>query len=363
MFVKNAWYNAGWDYMFTQSQRNSLTQAKGSLVARRIAGERVVLYRKPDGRMVALEDRCAHRQAALSLGQKEGESIRCLYHGMRFGADGKCNEIPGQETIPERACVRVYPVVEKDNWVWVWMGEPAKADEKLIPHAVGPSDPDWNIRTSHMHVQANYRLEIANLADLTHLAWVHRETLGASDLQTRNQYVHIKPRFTMFPNAMRTHYVVRKVPINSFLSHLFPPDTLFDLEFDVMHTLPCTWVLHFKVHMAGDATEGPSNGQFVADTWTCQAVTPRDADSVDYYYSWGAAKHCDFPGLSDLLRDVLNDAFTEDRHVLEAQHVRVREKPDFPTVDIVHDAGPGKMLWLLDKALKDEATQAAAETT
>lgn len=352
MFVRNAWYNAGWDHLFTQGKR--------SIVARQMAGERVVLYRKPDGQIAAMEDRCPHRQAALSLGQKEGDGLRCLYHGMRFGADGKCNEIPGQDTIPERACVRVYPVVEKDNWVWVWMGDKEKADPKLIPFAVGPSDPEWNIRTSQMQVEANYRLEIANLADLTHLAWTHRDTLGAHDLTTRQQYTHIKPKFTMFPNAMRTQYVVRKVPINSFLSHLFPEGTLFDLDFDVMHTLPCTWVLHFKAFTAGDATEGPSNGQLVADTWTCQAVTPRNEHAVDYYYSWGAAKHCDFPGLSDLLRDVLNDAFTEDRHVLEAQQIRWNEKPDHPMVDIIHDAGPGKMLWLLDKTLKEEAKQAAA---
>lgn len=363
MFVRNAWYNAGWDYLFTQSQRNSLTQAKGALVARKIAGERVVLYRKPNGELVAMEDRCPHRQAALSLGQKEGDGLRCMYHGLRFGPDGKCNEIPGQDTIPERACVRVFPVVEKDNWVWVWMGDRDKADPKLIPHAVGPSDPEWNVKTSQMHVQANYRLEIANLADLTHLAWIHQETLGAADLTTRQQFTHIKPKFTMYPNAMRTQYVVRKTPISTFLSHLFPPGTLFDLDFDIMHTLPCTWVLHFKVHLAGDATEGPSNGQFITDTWTSQAVTPCDEHSVDYYYSWGAAKHCDFPGMSELLRDNLNDAFTEDRHVLEAQYERWREKPNHPMVDIVHDAGPGKMLWLLDKALKDEAKQATLATS
>ena len=357
MFVKNAWYNAGWDYMFTQSQKNALTQSKGSLVARKIAGERVVLYRKPSGQMVALEDRCVHRQAALSLGQKEGDNLRCMYHGLRFGPDGKCNEIPGQDHIPPRACVRAFPVVEKDNWVWVWMGDPARADEKLIPHAVGPGDPNWNVKTSQMHVQANYRLEIANLADLTHLAWVHQGTLGAPDLDTRQRYTHIKPQFTAFPNALRTQYVVRKVPINSFLSHLFPADTQFDLDFDITHTIPCTWVLHFRVHIADQNEDGPPTGPLVADTWTSQAVTPNDAESVDYYYSWGAARHCEFSGLSELLRDNLDDAFAEDRHVLEAQHVRMREKPDHPMISIIHDNGPSRMLRILDSMLRAEAAE------
>lgn len=354
MFVKNAWYCAGWDYM--------ITQGKNSIVARKLAGERVVLYRKPNGEVVAMEDRCPHRQAALSLGAKEGDHLRCMYHGMKFSPEGKCVEIPGQDTIPERACVRTMPVVEKDNWVWVWMGELSKADPALIPFAIGPSDPEWSIKTSHMHVEANHRLEIANLADLTHLAWVHQKSLGGADRDTREQYTHIKPKFTVLPRGVRTQYIVRGVPAPHFLTHLFPEGAKFDLDFDIMHTLPCTWVLHFQAFTQGTATEGPSNGEPVADTYTCQAVVPNDEDSVEYYFSWGSKKVFEFPGLSDLLRDVLDVAFLEDRHVLEAQHLRMKEKPNHPMVDIIHDAGPGKMLWVLDKVLKEEAKQAAVST-
>jgi phenylpropionate dioxygenase-like ring-hydroxylating dioxygenase large terminal subunit len=352
MFVKNAWYCAGWDYM--------ITQGKNSIVARQLGGERVVLYRKPGGEVVAMEDRCPHRQAALSLGAKEGDHLRCMYHGMKFSPEGKCVEIPGQDTIPARACVRTMPVVERDNWVWVWMGEAAKADPALIPFAVGPGDPEWNMKTSHMHVDANYRLEIANLADLSHLAWVHQKSLGGADMDTRTQYTRIKARHTLLPRGVRTQYVVRGVPAPHFLKHLFPEDAKFDLDFDIVHTIPCTWVLHFQAHTQGTATEGRSNGEPVADTYTCQAVVPNDENSVEYYFSWGSRKTFEFPGLSDLLRDVLDIAFLEDRHVLEAQHVRMRERPHHPTVDIIHDAGPGKMLWVLDKLLKEEARAESA---
>ncbi len=73
MFIKNCWYCAGWDY--------ELSQGKDALLARRIAGEPLVLYRKPDGGVVAMEDRCCHRQAALHLGQKQPT---CL--GIRFAS-------------------------------------------------------------------------------------------------------------------------------------------------------------------------------------------------------------------------------------------------------------------------------------
>ena len=348
MFVMNAWYCAGWDHM--------VTQGKDSLVARQLAGERVVLYRKPSGVLVAMEDRCPHRQAALSLGQKEGESLRCMYHGLKFAADGRCSEIPGQSMIPERICVRTYPVVEQDNWIWVWMGDAAKADPSLIPFSVGPSDPDWHIRTSHMHVDANYRLEVANLADLSHLTWIHRNSLGGSE-----KYAQTKPRHTVLPRGLKTDYVVRGVPPSAFLQHLFPAEARFDLDFDITHTIPCTWVMHFRVFTAGTATDGPSNGELVADTYTCQAVTPSNQNAVEYYYSWGASRATEFPGLSDLLGNILDVAFMEDRVVLEAQHLRMREKPDHPSIDIVHDAGPHKMLWVLDKLLAEEQGGATQE--
>jgi phenylpropionate dioxygenase-like ring-hydroxylating dioxygenase large terminal subunit len=342
MFVKNAWYCAGWDY--------DVTQGKNSIVSRRIAGQRVVLYRKPDGGVVALEDRCPHRQAALSLGRKEGRSLRCMYHGLKFTPEGVCDEVPGQVTIPERACVRSFPVAEKDNWIWVWMGEPSKADPKLICHSVGPSDPAWKIRTSTLRVNANYRLEIANLADLSHLAWVHEKTVGGS-----RRYSELAPKYTMKPRGLDTKFWIRSIPPTAAVAHLFPPDMLVDLSFDIQHTVPCNWVMHFRVFAAGTATEGESNGQLLLDSWTCQAVTPRDEDSVDYYYSWGPSVATDSPGLADLLRDTLDIAFREDAAILEAQHVRIKEEPGRKLVDIAIDAGPGKMLWVLDKMLKEES--------
>lgn len=351
MFVMNCWYCAGWNY--------HVSQGKDALVARQIAGELLVLYRKPDGGLVAMEDRCCHRQAALSLGQKEGDCLRCMYHGLKFGPDGACVEVPGQDRIPERARVRTYPVAEKDDWIWVWMGDPEKADESLIPFAVGPSHPEWSMKTSHMHVDADYRLEIANLADLSHLAWVHQKSLGGGDSETRQGYTNVKAKHKLLERGLHTRFLVHAVPAPDFLRHLFPEEARFDLDFDITHTVPCTWVLRFRAFTAGVDPSGEPQGELVADTYTCQAVTPNDADSVEYYFSWGARKDLDFPGLSDLLREILDVAFLEDAHVLEAQHQRRCEKPDYPEIDIAHDAGPGKMLWVLNKLLKKEAAEIA----
>ncbi len=350
MFLKNAWYCAGWDH--------ELSMGRHALLQRRIAGEELVLYRQLNGGVVAMEDRCAHRQAPLSLGRKEGDALRCMYHGMRFAPNGQCTEIPGQTQIPEQAKVRVFPVVEKDNWIWVWMGDAAKADPALICFAVGPSDRGWNMRTNQMRVNTNYRLEIANLMDLSHLTWVHRATFGGTDA-----YAQAPVPCVMLPRGVRRDFWMHGVPVPVFMQHLVPPGGLFDLHFDVEMSFPCNFILHFEAFTQGTATEGPSNGQRLLDSFSCQAITPVDADHVDYYYSWGTSLETDSPGMSDLLHEAIVAAFLEDKQMLEGQHQRMKAKPDFKPVDIRHDGGPGRMLWLLDKLLREEAEgEAEGET-
>ena len=99
MFIKNCWYVAAWDIEVPQDK----------MLARTLLNEPVVFYRTTEGRAVALEDRCCHRAAPLHLGRKEGDCVRCMYHGLKFDPTGACVEIPGQTTVPPKTCVRSEP--------------------------------------------------------------------------------------------------------------------------------------------------------------------------------------------------------------------------------------------------------------
>src|SRR5262245_33197630 len=181
MFLRNCWYVAGWSHHF----------GNDGLVSRTILDDPMVLYRKSDGGIVALEDRCCHRLAPLSLGRIEGDDLRCLYHGLKFAPSGKCIEIPNQSFVPGRAGVRAYPVVERDCWVWVWMGDPALADPALIPQALGHGDDGWIMRTGELAYKANYELINDNLLDLAHLSYVHAKTLGRNSMAWGNSRPHV----------------------------------------------------------------------------------------------------------------------------------------------------------------------------
>ena len=88
-YVRNCWYAAAWNHEVTATP-----------LARTFLDEPVVLYRAQDGAVVALEDRCCHRSLPLSMGRVIGDNLQCGYHGLMYGPDGVCIEVPGQSLVP-----------------------------------------------------------------------------------------------------------------------------------------------------------------------------------------------------------------------------------------------------------------------
>src|SRR5215469_15818473 len=131
-FLRNCWYVA--------AQADEVGRAP---FGRLLLGEPVVLYRKEDGTAVALEDRCCHRRAPLHKGKLIGDALQCGYHGFTFSADGACIAIPGQPRVPPGVGVRAHPLVERHRYLWLWPGDPAKADPALIPDFRENDDPAW----------------------------------------------------------------------------------------------------------------------------------------------------------------------------------------------------------------------------
>src|SRR6201995_4724362 len=110
----------------------------GKTLARRFAGEPIVLYRGQSGQVYALEDRCAHRQVPLHLGVVTGEDLKCHYHGWSYDCSGKCVDVPylGKERLPNG--VKSYPAREIDGLIFVFPGDPALAESRL-PNSLGSS--------------------------------------------------------------------------------------------------------------------------------------------------------------------------------------------------------------------------------
>src|SRR5688500_19341592 len=63
-------------------------------------GEKLVLWRDAAGGIQALEDRCPHRGARLSLSWDLGERVACWCHGVAVRGDGVLAALPVIDSRP-----------------------------------------------------------------------------------------------------------------------------------------------------------------------------------------------------------------------------------------------------------------------
>jgi phenylpropionate dioxygenase-like ring-hydroxylating dioxygenase large terminal subunit len=328
MFLRNSWYVAAWDREISASPKRRV-----------FLDEPVVLYRRKDGAAVALEDRCCHRQLPLSMGKVEGDHLRCGYHGLLFDSAGKCIEIPGQDAIPSQARVRSYPLLEKFGWVWIWMGEPAKADPALIPDWWWAEHRDWAFtRPDMIPVKCNYQLVSDNVLDVTHLAYVHASSIGA-------------PSITEFPGTVEREE--RLVRFTRWIKDRPPPPMYqaaggFAGNVDrwqiVEHVPPC-----FSVNFAGCL-----DSRKRIDLMALSAPTPETERTTHYFFGFVRNFGLDDAGKEKIFSDGMVKVFREDIPILEAQQRALDANPGAPRIDIKVDAAPLAARRMLQSMIEGE---------
>lgn len=172
-YVRNHWYAAAL----------SAEIQPGALLKRTVLEESLVIFRPEQGRLAALEDRCPHRNAALSLGTVIGGTLQCGYHGLRFDRAGRCVHMPGQARAPSHPfSARSYPALDAHGYAWVWMGDAGHADPAAIPDYSWQTDPKWTGELRLRTTQCNYRLALENVLDLSHVSFVHDRTVGTPEV-------------------------------------------------------------------------------------------------------------------------------------------------------------------------------------
>ena len=341
MFIRNCWYVAAWSHELSET----------GLIARTIINEPLVLFRNSRGEIIALEDRCCHRQAPLSLGRREGDDLRCMYHGLKFDCSGRCIEIPGQETIPAKARVRRYAALDRHSWVWVWMGEAETADASLVPPAVGLDDPAWSLLSGNIDYNANHMLIHDNLCDFSHIAYVHEKTLGGGD----DRLAKTRPKITTLERGIRVERWTMNAPARGYGGVESGQDRWMRYDYLV----PGVLLMRSENHPAGTAaqcnlvepTTEPIHGNF-----TSQAVTAMTDDTSRYFYSWGprACEVAADPTITTTMFELANRAFDEDRRIIEAQQRNRRLRPEPDPLVIGHDRGPALMRNIFEKLWKQE---------
>ncbi|MYM29081.1 Rieske 2Fe-2S domain-containing protein [Duganella sp. CY15W] len=150
--------------------------AAGAMLAADLLETRVLLWRDASGALHAWEDRCPHRGTRLSMGTLQDDTVRCPYHGWRFGSDGRCQHIPALPDAPLKAQVSVYHAQESYGLAWVCLGTPA--------HAAPPAFPEFadsalrKVWCGPYEVHSSAPRIVENFLDMAHFAFVHEGILG-----------------------------------------------------------------------------------------------------------------------------------------------------------------------------------------
>ena len=341
MFVRNTWYVAGWDNEVGPSD----------LFSRTITGIPVLMYRAEDGTLVALEDRCCHRGAPLSVGRREGDCVRCMYHGLKFDPTGQCIEAPAQQRIPPQARVRTFPVVERHCWIWIWMGDPEAANPDLIPDTHWLDDPAWRSLDGYIHYDVNYLLIADNLLDFSHLPFVHPTTLGGGE-----DYAGVQPKVERLEDGVRITRWTIDTEAPPFAKQVKDWPGKVDRWNIYNFTLPA--ILLMDSGMAPTGTGAPEGRRVdAAEFRGCQALTPETENSTHYFFAHPHNFAIDQPEVTRSIHQNVVAAFDEDRDIITAQQRSLALAPDFKMIPFSIDAALSQFRWVVARRLDEEAAQ------
>ena len=135
----------------------------------------LALFRDARGAACALEDRCAHRNAPLSLGKVADGCLECAYHGWRYDGEGRVTQVPALPA-PEAArsahAVKRYRVSEQDGYVWVSLADAPPAVAPLAFPRLGETG--WTSFTMKTLFHAPVEACLENFLDVPHATFLHR---------------------------------------------------------------------------------------------------------------------------------------------------------------------------------------------
>ena len=352
MFIKNTWYVA--------CSLEELEALGVRPLGRTICNEQMVLFKGPQGKVAAVEDFCPHRGAPLSLGKVCEGKLVCGYHGLEMGCEGKTVHMPGQR-VRGFPAIKSYAVVERYGFVWVWPGDQALADEAQMPSFEFFDNPAWAYGGGLYHVQADYRLMVDNLMDLTHETYVHATSIGQPEIDETPCTTTVQDDQVILQRHMTG---IQAPPFwqMAMLANGLDPQAKVDRWQICRFTPPSHIMIDVGVALAGqggfDAAPEHKAYSVVVDF-----ITPETETS--HWYHWGMARQFkpEDAALTDKIREGQGKIFNEDMAMLQLQQANISRWPDRKLLLLNIDSGGVQSRRIIDRLLAQEQAKAQAAPT
>ncbi|MFI5519936.1 Rieske 2Fe-2S domain-containing protein [Streptomyces platensis] len=153
-------------------------------------GEQWLLFRRSDGTLAMLADRCPHRSAPLSLGIHLGDRVACWYHGVEVATDGTVSAVPGLPgcNLEGKKLVTSLPVREVGGAILAYFGDEQHPEpaELTLPEPL--TDPGTDAFLCYAEWNVPWRYAVENLLDPMHGAFLHHESHSMYDGDTTAKF-------------------------------------------------------------------------------------------------------------------------------------------------------------------------------
>lgn len=144
-------------------------------------GQEMVAWRAESGQLTVMNAYCEHLGAHLGYGGKVvGEVLQCPFHGWQWNQQGRNVCIPYQDRPNRGRRIRTYPVVERNESVYIWHDLEAREPFFDVPDVFAGFDdgrsaadylPQQRLYERSLELHPQYVLE--NGVDFAHFKYVH----------------------------------------------------------------------------------------------------------------------------------------------------------------------------------------------
>ena len=316
-YLRNCWYQAAWG-----------SEVGVTPLARTLLDTPVVLFRDGDA-VSALLDRCPHRFAPLSTGVVRDGALVCGYHGLAFDGAGRCVRNPhGPVTRAMRTTG--FPVVERHTAIWIWMGDPERADPASIPDLSFIDETPETARIPlYMPTRAGYQLLTDNIMDLSHADFLHATSLGGV-------ITDATARVFERDGALVADWTNPGCQAPGMFQARYPSPQPIDYWIEVAWRAPAVMVLGTTVVPQGQPPRWSDH------IYALHNMTPETATTTHYFMCATRREQTEDAGFSAMLKGALEHAFLqEDKPMVEAQQAMMGDT-DFTSL--------GPMLLRIDAA-------------
>ncbi|RMF07620.1 MAG: aromatic ring-hydroxylating dioxygenase subunit alpha [Alphaproteobacteria bacterium] len=341
--VRNAWYVAAWS-----------SEVSRTLTRRWVLSQDILMYRDRAGRVVALQNRCAHRSFPLHKGRLDSDNVECNYHGLTYGPDGACVRVPADPG--GKSCANFslhkYPVVERPPFIWIWTGDPELAEESTIPdhHWLGAEG--WAYAGGYKQIAANYIGLHENLLDTTHFSFLHAGNVGTPEYASDAGMVT-----EVEGDTVRQHRTLE--------GQILP--ALYDKPMDLInkrvkrHTDSRFFSPGWHIAHARVTDHNPEPGrQREYRTKILHGITPLSQTETHYFWAIARDYNTADPDITAYMEQAITEAFEEDREALEwIEQIQSREnRPEYQERSFRADKGGISMRRIIARLARREAAEA-----